>query len=79
LFFIDPDHKLMAVALSHSKAFEPGIPMALFQTRVTGLTDVRTHYQVTADGQRFLVNTIGAGDRGSPIQVVVNWQSGWLK
>ncbi len=75
LFFIGPDHKLMAVPIRRGVTFEPGIPVALFQTRVTGLTDVRTHYQVTRDGQRFLVNTIGPADRGAPVQVVVNWQA----
>ena len=76
LFFIAADHKLMAVALERGATFEPNIPTTLFQTRVTGLTDVRTHYQVTADGQRFLVNTIGVADRGAPIQVVLNWPEG---
>lgn len=75
LFFIGPDHKLMAVSIHPGKTFEPGIPVALFQMRVTGLTDVRTHYQVTRDGQRFLVNTIGPGDRGAPVELVVNWQA----
>jgi hypothetical protein len=75
LFFIAPDHKLMAVSIRHAQAFEPGIPVALFQTRVTGLTDVRTHYQVTRDGQRFLVNTTGPADRGAPVQLVVNWHA----
>jgi eukaryotic-like serine/threonine-protein kinase len=76
LFFLAADHKLMAVAIKRGPTFEAGIPTALFQTRVTGLTDVRTHYQVTADGQRFLVNTISPGDRGAPIHVVANWQTG---
>jgi eukaryotic-like serine/threonine-protein kinase len=75
LFFLAPDHKLMAVPIKRDTTFEPGIPLPLFQTRVTGLTDVRTHYQVSADGQRFLVNTVDAADRGAPIQVVVNWQA----
>jgi hypothetical protein len=79
LFFIGADLKLMAVPVNRGASFEPGIPIALFQTRVTGLTDVRTHYQVTSDGQRFLVNTIGQADRGAPIQVVVNWQAGLPK
>jgi eukaryotic-like serine/threonine-protein kinase len=76
LFFLAADHKLMAAAIKRGPTFEAGIPTALFQTRVTGLTDVRTHYQVTADGQRFLVNTISPGDRGAPIHVVANWQTG---
>ncbi len=73
LFFLSADFKLMAVPIKRDVKFEPGIPAPLFQTRVTGLTDVRAHYQPSADGQRFLVNSIGQADRGEPIQVVVNW------
>ena len=73
LFFIAADHKLMSVPIKPGKTFDPGIPVPLFQARVTGLTDVRTHYQVSRDGQRFLINTISQADRGAPIQVVVNW------
>ena len=75
LFFIGADHKLMSVAIKPGKIFDPGIPTPLFQARVTGLTDVRTHYQVSRDGQRFLVSTISQADRGAPIQVVINWPS----
>jgi eukaryotic-like serine/threonine-protein kinase len=75
LFFIGPDLRLMAVSIRSGKTFEPGIPVALFQTRVTGLTDVRTHYQVSRDGQRFLVNTTGPADRGAAVQLVVNWHA----
>ena len=75
LFFIASDFKLMAVPIKTDGGLEPGIPVPLFQARVTGLTDVRTHYQVTADGQRFLVNSIGQNDRGASIQVIVNWQA----
>jgi Tol biopolymer transport system component len=79
LFFLAADHKLMAVSIKSGESFEPGIATPLFQTRVTGLTDVRTHYQVAADGQRILVNMVGPGDRGAPVQVVVNWPSGLPK
>jgi serine/threonine protein kinase len=75
LYFIAADHKLMSVAIARGAKFAPGIPTPLFQTRVTGLTDVRTHYQAAADGKRFLVVTIGPGDRGAPIQVIANWQT----
>ena len=41
---------------------------------LSGLTDVRTHYAVTRDGQRLLVNKIL--DRGNaPLTVIVNWPS----
>lgn len=54
LFFIAADRKMMAVDIQSGGRFEAGIPRPLFDTRVSGLTDVRTHYAVTADGQRFL-------------------------
>ena len=35
----------------------------------------RAEYDVTADGQRFIVNQIAEGDAPPPITVIVNWQS----
>jgi len=63
----------MAVSVKKQPAFEAGIPAPLFDVRVSGLTDVRTHYAVSADGQRFLVNTPTEDRSASPITVVVNW------
>lgn len=37
-------------------------------------TRFRNHYTVTADGQRFLVNTADESTR-EPINVVVNWHA----
>jgi hypothetical protein len=34
---------------------------------------VRNHYSVTADGQRFLVNTVMGGAK---LNVILNWTSG---
>lgn len=75
LFFIAADRKLMAVPIRPGPTFDPGIPTPLFETRVTGLTDVRTHYQVSADGRRFLVNTVPETEAATsaPVRVIVNW------
>ena len=73
LYFISADRKLMAVPVKLGSAFEAGVPGSLFEVRVSGLTDVRTHYAVSADGQRFLVNTTTEDRTPSPIVVVVNW------
>ena len=63
----------MAVAIPGGKGLDAGAPRALFNTRVplTG-NPYRTNYAVTADGQRFLVNT-RVEDAFSPINVVLNW------
>jgi hypothetical protein len=57
LFSIAPDKKLMAVPVQAGKKFVAGTPHALFQTRITGARFVLFHYDVTSDGQRFLINS----------------------
>jgi serine/threonine protein kinase len=73
LFYLGGDKKLMAVEIKQGTAFEAGVPKALFETRVLALTTFRNHYVVTADGQRFLINSGLADSDYAPISVVVNW------
>jgi len=73
LFYVAPDHKLMAVEVNGSSGtFEVGIPRALFDLRI-GSTSGFSDYDVTADGQRFLVNTLVEQSARSPVTVVMNW------
>jgi serine/threonine protein kinase len=72
LFYI-ADNKIMAVEVKGSSdQFEPGIPKALFEISRAD-TVARNRYTVTADGQRFLVNTPAENGTPSAITVVVNW------
>ena len=77
LFFLTPDAKLMAVEVKTSGAtFESGVPTALFQTYVIpqGLVGSdRNQYVVSADGQRFLINSSPAQALFAPITLVFNW------
>jgi hypothetical protein len=73
LFYLAPDGTLMAVVVTAAPAFEIGTPQALFRPRVPAGSLFRTSYDVTADGQRFLVNTVVEGAGATPITVVVNW------
>ncbi|MGI9168312.1 MAG: protein kinase domain-containing protein [Pyrinomonadaceae bacterium] len=73
LFYIGVDRKLMAVDVKLGVIFESGVPKPLFGTRVITLTDFRNHYAVTADGQRFLINSRIEQTSATPISVVVNW------
>jgi len=69
LFYIATDGKMMAVPITGGSAFEPGVPIPLFDTRVTGFMP----FDVAPDG-RFLINTMPADATSrSSITVVINW------
>ena len=55
--------------------FEAGTPRPLFQTRILPQVEARNHYDVTVDGQRFVVNSRLLEDASLPITIVVNWAS----
>ena len=70
-----PDGKLMAVEVKEDPTFEASAARPLFQTRrrePISLTDLFS-YDVSADGQRFLVNTDVGEVTSPPLTVVLNW------
>lgn len=73
LFYIGADRKLMVVDVKLGPHFQVGVPKPLFDTRVPTITDFRNHYVVTADGQRFLINSMTEARGTTPIDVVKNW------
>jgi hypothetical protein len=73
LFYIAGDRKLMAVDVKLGAMLEAGVPKTLFAARILTLTAYRNHYAVTADGQRFLINSMIEEIGTGPISVVVNW------
>ena len=71
LFYLTDDNKLMAVPVTLGEsAIAVGPPQLLFQTRFRGNA---APYDVTADGQRFLVNRVVEGSASAPLNLVVNW------
>ena len=73
LFYLGRDDRLTAVAVEATPAgltFDR--PTALFTLRIRG-GDVRYHYAVARDGQRFLVNTVVEDVPGTPLNVWVDW------
>jgi len=70
------DGKLMSVDVTLSPSFRAGTPKALFQAPIFGggATILQHRWDLTPDGQRFLINT-SSTDVSSPIAVVVNWQA----
>jgi eukaryotic-like serine/threonine-protein kinase len=73
IFYVSPDRKIMAIDVHPGEPFETGAPHALFATRILPLVEARNHYDVTADGQRFVVNSRRPEDSTLPITVVVGW------
>jgi len=82
LFFISADGKLMAVEVKGDSTLDLGAARPLFAPRIFGGSSVvqgnRQQYDVTADGQRFLMNVDAEGS-ASPINIVLNWTAGLKK
>jgi hypothetical protein len=81
LFYLSLDRKLMVVPiLSTGATFESGVPRVLFEVHTPYPTPgYRVNYDVSADGQRFLVKTaVGAGSSASAT-VVLNWSAALKK
>ena len=72
IFYIAPDKKLMAVEIKTGLRFEVRVPRALFNTQIK-VTDPFFGYDVSADGERFLVNTVATEQRSNPMTIVQNW------
>jgi serine/threonine protein kinase/Tol biopolymer transport system component len=71
LFYLAANHRLMVVSVDTHKMFNHGVAKVLFETRVS--QNGVWGYDVTPDGQRFVVS-IPAGDAApAPIAVVLNW------
>ena len=77
LFYISPDKNLMAVELKgDGPTIEAGVPKTLFEMPIRGLPGPRNYYDVSHDGQRFLIAATPAEAASRPMTVVLNWQSG---
>jgi hypothetical protein len=75
IFYLASDNKLMAAAVNgKGQNFEVGVVTQLFQTRA--VTRLGSHYDVSADGQRFLINTRPEQTAAAAITVVMNWAAG---
>jgi Tol biopolymer transport system component len=77
LFYVALDGQLMAVPMNRSArgdAIAGDAPVPLFPANVGGAvqSNNRQQYMVSADGQRFLMNTI-LEEAASPITLLLNW------
>src|SRR5262249_46270521 len=77
LFYIALDGRLMAVPIHlATDTIEAGAPVPLFATHMGPALSFpnRQQYDVSPDGQRFLMNTI-IEEAPSPITVILNWKA----
>ena len=77
LFYLAADGKIMAVPVKEGANFNSGAPVALFQAnqRAPVATSEQLAYDVTQDGQRFLINTHVKNGETQPMTVVLNWDA----
>ncbi len=74
LVYLSADQRLMSVAVRAGDAFEADLPKALCPVRVLlPSLPVRAHYDMAADGQRFLLGAPQGADALSGSSVVLNW------
>jgi Tol biopolymer transport system component len=78
LFYVAPGGMLMAAEVHASgSAFEVGVPKTLFRPQILGGTgggaSAAWRYDVSKDGQRFLINSATEKSASVPITVNTNW------
>jgi len=74
IFYLAPDNRLMAASVNgKGSSFEVGAVTPLFETRAPSGGGYQ--YDVSADGRRFLVNSVREAD-STPVTVVLNWIAG---
>jgi Tol biopolymer transport system component len=75
LYYLAADRALMAVDVSTAgETLRVSRPRVLFRPPVAGaLNDYRSHYAVTRDGERFVIDGIDAESTSRPITILSNW------
>ena len=75
IFYVGADGKMIAVPIESGESFfRPGTPRPLFQTTLSSSNTYRD-YDVTPDGQRFLINQANSGVEEVPITVIINFSA----
>ena len=74
LFFLAGDGSMMSAEISGAGELKKGLPTRLFHTNLRLGTN-KAIYDVTGDGQRFLVIDGAIQSGSSDIEMVLNWPS----
>jgi hypothetical protein len=75
LYYLAPDSKFMAVAVSTTPQFVPRAPVPLFETTAYFFGGIGRNYDVGRDGRQFVMikDPVSAAGGSQPITVVLNW------
>ncbi|HEU5182014.1 MAG TPA: protein kinase [Candidatus Polarisedimenticolia bacterium] len=81
LFYLAPDAKLMSVRIKEGPGFdaEPPLPLFSIRRREPISSGDSFSYDVSADGQRFLVNTDLRESDSTTLTLLLNWTEGAKK
>ena len=76
LFYLSADSKIMAAPVKTGTNFDAGAPVPLFQAnpREMVATSELFSYDVSNDGQKFLINT-QLKTEATPMSVILNWNA----
>ena len=77
LFYLSSDGKVMAAPVTEGTNFDVGAPVPLFQAnpREASATSDQQFYDVSRDGQRFLINTEVRQSEVEPMSIILNWKA----
>ena len=75
LFYLSSDGKIMAVPVTAGANFDASAPLLLFQANPREMVATSEHvvYDVSRDGQRFLINTPVKQADTQPMSIILNW------
>ena len=77
LFYVSLDRKLMSVPVLYKETLAFGVPAVLFETPALRATSyglgTLAQYDISPDGQRFLINTATGTPAGPRLHIVLNW------
>jgi len=81
LFYLSAEGKMMSVPVGKGANFEAGQPVALFETHRRQPMSVLDFfsYDVSPDGQKFLLATKVDEDTTAPLGILMNWESEMTK
>jgi len=77
LFYLSSDYRMMAAPVTFGANFDAGAPIALFQAtpRQPVSTNDQFAYDVSGDGQRFLIITQAKQAETVPMSVILKWSA----
>jgi dipeptidyl aminopeptidase/acylaminoacyl peptidase len=74
LFYMAPDRTIMAVEVTTTPTFQPRVPKPLFKTNAA-----TPYWEVSPNGQQFLIPVQVGATSAAPYTVVLNWQAALKK